>query len=98
GNTQIETSVCLGESGHGIGILLSIPEISERGYMTDGYCLWLGSDQDRATKLMRSNGEVMQAPDIFLKRHQWTRIRIEKIDKSIHFYLDDVLQFSYIAH
>lgn len=98
GNTRIETSVCLGESGHGIGILLSVPETSERNYLTDGYCLWLGSDQHRSTKLLRSNVEVMQAPDIFLKRFQWTRIRIEKIDKSIHLYLDDVLQFSYIAH
>lgn len=98
GNTRIETSVRLGESSHGIGILLSIPEASERYYLTDGYCLWLGSDRNRSTKLLRSSVEVMEAPDIFLKRHEWTRIRIEKIDKSIHFYLDDVLQFSYIAH
>lgn len=98
GNTQIETSICLGESGHGIGILLSVPETSERHYLTDGYCLWLGSDQDRSTKLLRSNVEIMQAPDIFLKRHQKTKIRIEKIDKSIHLFLNDILQFSYIAH
>lgn len=98
GNTRIETSVCLGESGHGIGILLSVPETSERKTITDGYCLWLGSDHHRSTKLLRSNVEVMQAPDIFLKRGQWTRIRIEKIEKTIHLYLDDVLQFSYIAH
>ncbi len=98
GNTCIETSICLGESSHGIGILLSVPEASERKYITDGYCLWLGSDQDRSTKLLRSNVEMMKAPDIFLKRHQWMRIRIEKIDKSIHLYLNEVLQFSYIAH
>jgi serine/threonine-protein kinase len=88
----------LGETGHGVGILLSIPEASDRNTITDGYCLWLGSDQHRSTKLLRSNVEVMQAPDIFLKRHQWARIRIEKIEKTIHLYLDDVLQFSYIAH
>lgn len=98
GNTRIETSICLGESGHGIGILLSVPETSERKTITDGYCLWLGSDHHRSTKLLRSNVEVMQAPDIFLKKDQWTRIRIEKIEKTIHLYLDDVLQFSYIAH
>ncbi len=97
GNTQIETSVCLGENAHGIGILLSIPEASERTYINDGYCLWIGSDHHRSTKLLRSNVEVMHAPDIFLKRNQWTRLRIEKIDKTIHLYLDDVLQFSYIA-
>lgn len=98
GNTRIETSICLGNNGHGIGLLFSIPESSVRTYINDGYCLWLGSDHHRSTKLLRSNVEIMQAPDIFLKRHQWTRIRIEKIDKSIHLYLNDVLQFSYIAH
>jgi serine/threonine-protein kinase len=98
GNTRLEATVCLGEEGHGIGILLSIPEASERTYINEGYCLWLGSDQQRSTKLLRSTVEVMQAPDIFLKRHQWTRVRIEKIDKTIHLYLNDVLQFSYIAH
>jgi serine/threonine-protein kinase len=97
GNTQIETAIRLGPNGHGIGILLSIPEASERTYINDGYCLWLGSDHHRSTKLLRSNVEVMHAPDIFLKRNQWTRLRIEKIDKTIHLYLDDVLQFSYIA-
>lgn len=98
GNTQIVTSVCIEEGGRGIGILLSIPEASERNYINDGYCLWLGTDHHRSTKLLRSNVEMMQAPDIFLKRHQTTRIRVEKIDNSIHLYLDDVLQFSYIAH
>lgn len=98
GNTRIETSICLNESSNGIGILLSVPEASERKSITDGYCLWLSSDEHRSTKLSRSNVEVMQAPDIFLKRNLWTRIRVEKIDKTIHLYLDDVLQFSYIAH
>jgi eukaryotic-like serine/threonine-protein kinase len=97
GNTRIETSICVSDQGHGIGILLSIPEASERNYINEGYCLWLGSDHNRSTKLLRSNVEVMHAPDIFLKRHKWARLRIEKIDKSIHLYLDDVLQFSYIA-
>jgi len=98
GNIRIETSVCLKEEGRGVGILMSVPEIGDRNYITDGYCLWLSSDKYRTTKLLRSNVEVMQVPDIFLKRGHWTRIRIEKIEKTIHLYLDDVLQFSYIAH
>lgn len=98
GNIRLETSLCLGPTSHGIGILFSIPEASDRSYINEGYCLWLSSDLHRATKLLRSNVEVMQAPDIILKRNQWISIRIEKIDKSIHFYLDDILQFSYIAH
>lgn len=98
GNTKIETEVCLGEQGHGLGILLSIPEVSERKHISDGYCLWLGSDINHSTKLLRSNVEVFDAPDIFLKRHQWYRIRIEKIEKTIHVYINHTLQFSYVAH
>jgi eukaryotic-like serine/threonine-protein kinase len=98
GNTKIETSICLGKESHGIGILLSIPEAIDRTYVNDGYCLWLSSDTQRSTKLLRSNVEVLQAPDIFLKPEEWTLIRLEKIEETIHLYLNGVLQFSYIAH
>lgn len=98
GNTKIETTVCIRENGHGIGFLLSVPEAPERIHFFEGYCLCLGSDLTRSTKLSRSNVEVMSAPDIFLKRDQSYRIRIEKIEQSIHLYIDDVLQFSYITH
>ncbi|WP_068468272.1 serine/threonine-protein kinase PknD [Candidatus Protochlamydia phocaeensis] len=98
GNIKVEADVCIGEHGHGIGFLISIPEASERTYLNEGYCLWLGCDNNRSTKLLRSNVEVVHAPDIFLKRQQWHRIRIEKIEETIHFYINDALQFSYIAH
>lgn len=98
GNIRLETSICLGDSAHGIGLLISIPEAGDRSTINEGYCLWLSSDLHRSTKLLRSNVEVMQAPDIILKRNQWVNIRIEKIEKSIHLYLDDVRQLSYIAH
>ena len=98
GNTKIETAICLGPESHGIGILLSIPEASDRTYVNDGYCLWLGSDSNRSTKLLRSNVEVLQAPDIFLKQGEKTQIRLEKIENTIHLYLNGILQFSYIAH
>ncbi len=97
-NTKIETRVCLGEATHGVGFLLSIPEPTHRHYLNEGYCLWIGSDSHRFTKLLKSNVEVVHAPDIFLKRHQWYSIRIEKIEKSIHLYINNILQFSYIAH
>lgn len=97
-NTKIEAQVKLGEKCQGIGFLLSIPEAAERAHLNDGYCLWLGSDSHRSTKLLRSAVEVMHHPDIFLQRHDWYQIRIEKIDQNIHFYLNNVLQFSYISH
>ena len=98
GNTRVDASICLGNEAHGLGILISIPEASDRAFINEGYCLWLSSDLHRSTKLLRSNVEVMEAPDIVLKRNQWTNIRIEKVEKTIHLYLNDVLQFSYIAH
>lgn len=97
-NTRIEAKVRIGETGRGIGFLLSIPEASERVHLNSGYCLWLGSDIDKSTKLLRATVEVMYAPEIFLQRGEWYTVRIEKIDNNIHFYLNDTLQFSYISH
>lgn len=97
-NLKIECEIKLGEKSQGIGFLLSIPEITERIHLNDGYCLWLSSDTQRSTKLLRSAVEVMQHHDIYLQRNDWYRIRIEKIDQNIHFYLNNVLQFSYISY
>lgn len=98
GNSKIEARVKIKERGKGIGFLLSIPEAGERENLNDGYCMWLGADNQRTTKLLRSNFEVLSAPDIFLMRHEWYWVRIEKIDNNLHFYLNDNLQFSYISH
>ena len=98
GNTKVEARIRLGEKGYGIGILLCIPESDEREHLNDGYCLWLSSENHKATKLLRSTVEVMSAPDIFLKRFEWYHVCLEKVDTNIHFYLNDVLQFSYISH
>lgn len=98
GNTKIEAKVRIGEKGHGLGFLLSIPEVSERIHLNDGYCLWIGSDLSPTTKLLRSTVEVVSAPEVVLIRHEWYKIRIEKIDNNIYFYLNDVLQLTYISH
>lgn len=97
-NTKLEAMVRLGNKGKGIGFLLSIPEASERVHLNSGYCLWVGSDIDKSTKLLRATVEVMFAPEIFIQRNEWYKVRLEKIDHNIHFYLNDVLQFSYISH
>jgi serine/threonine-protein kinase len=97
-NIKIETKVQVKDKCHGLGILLSVPEKAEREHLNDGYCLWLGTDATRATKLLSSTIEVLHAPDTFLERNRWHNIRIEKIENNIHFYLDSALQFSYISH
>lgn len=95
---KIEATVQIQEKGNGIGFLLSIPEADERQHINDGYCLWLGTESNRSTKLLRSTVEVLTAPDVFLKQNQSYRIRIEKIENNIHLYLNNTLQFSYISH
>jgi len=97
-NSKIEAQVRLGDKGQGIGFLLSVPEEAERLHLNDGYCLWVGSDQVHGTKLLRSTMEVLHAPEVFIRRHEWYRVRIEKVENNIHFYLNDLLQFSYISH
>lgn len=98
GNLKLEANVKIGEKGHGLGFLLSVPEIAERQQLNTGYCLWVASDLTKNTKLLRSTVEVIYAPEIYLQRNIWYKIRIEKIENSIYFYLNDLLQFSYISH
>lgn len=97
-NIKIEAKVKIGDIGHGIGFLLCIPEAAERAHLNDGYCLWLGSEKSKSTKLLRSTVEVIHAQDVFLKSNEWYDISIEKIDNNIYFYLNNSLQFSYISH
>jgi len=97
-NIKIEAEVQINEKCQGIGFLLSIPEKAERVHLNDGYCLWLGTDNERSTKLLSSTIEVYHAPETFLEANKWHKIRIEKIENNIHFYLDSTFQFSYISH
>lgn len=97
-NTKLEARVLIGKEGNGIGFLMSVPEPSERAHLNDGYCLWLGTETNQTTRLLRSTVEVVDAPEVFLDKEEWHQIRIEKIDSNIYFYLNDVLQFSYISH
>jgi eukaryotic-like serine/threonine-protein kinase len=97
-NIKIEAKLRLGEKGHGLGFLLSIPEASQRIHLNDGYCLWLGSAQNKSTKLLRSTVEVLNNPDIYLQPHEVYSVRIEKIDNNLYLYLNNNLQLSYISH
>lgn len=95
---KIEAKVKILENGNGIGFLLSIPETAERQHLNDGYCLWIGTQNNHSTKLLRSTLEVMNASDVFLKMNEWVDVRIEKIENNIHLYLNNIFQFSYISH
>lgn len=97
-NTKIEASIRIGKTCYGIGFLMSVPEVAARTHLNDGYCLWIGSETNKSSKLLRSTVEVMHTNDSYLKCEEWMAVRIEKIDNNIYFYLNDALQFSYISH
>lgn len=94
---KIETEVLFEERSHGIGILFNIPEASEREQINDGYCLWIATDLSRSTKLLRSSIEVLNLPDVYIKRGTPHKITIEKVDNTIRFSIDGEEQFSYIS-
>ena len=97
-NIRIEAKIKLGDSSNGLGFLMCVPEAQLRTHINDGYSLWLGTEQNRSTKLLRSTVEVVQTPDVFLKRNEWVNLRIEKIENNIYVYINGLLQFSYISH
>jgi len=98
GNTKLEAEICLGEQSSGVGFLLSIPDAGIRKGIEDGYCLWIGSEKHPACQLFRSNIEVMNLPDVSLSPQKWHKIRIEKIDNHLRFFLDDMLKLNYLSH
>ena len=95
---QIKARIRIDTEGHGLGFLFSIPEGSQRTCLSEGYCLWLGTDKDPSTQLSRSNVIVIDQPDTILQRDRWYDVRIEKVDNHISLYLNNVLQFSYVSY
>lgn len=97
-NTRLETRICIGETGEGIGFLLSVPEAAERENPLEGFCLWIGSDLNPACQLFRNTVEVMHHEGLCLTRGQWHTIVLEKVEHNIHFILNGELQFTYLSY
>ncbi len=100
GNMKIEADICLGAKSKGIGLLFSLPESMDMRHLTEGYCLWLASELEavNTTKLLLSSVSVYEAPQVVLKNNEWHKVRLERVDDQVFFYLDDILRFSYVSH
>lgn len=97
-NIRIETRVKLKEGGAGFGILLGVPETEERETPMEGYCLWIGNQENRYTQLFRNTVEVMRLPDLFLEEERWHTLCIEKFNNHIQFALDGAKHFTYVSY
>lgn len=97
-NTRLQTQIRIGDTGAGVGFLLSIPESAERENILEGYCLWIGSEDSPISQLFRNTVEVMRVPDFYFKRNVWHTLTIEKIDHNIHFSIDGNHRFNYLSY
>lgn len=98
GNTRLVAEVTIGDEGTGVGLLMNIPERSEREELNSGYYLWLGSDLSPGAKLFRSSVQVAELPDLALERGRRYAIRLERVDNSLRLFLDDQHKLSYLSH
>lgn len=98
GNIKLEATISLSEKSKGVGFLIGMPEASVRSFLSDGYCLWLSCHQEKTSRLFRGGVEVVDLSNYSLKPGQNYQVRIEKIDHSIYFYLDNENVFSYLSH
>ncbi|MBS0624357.1 MAG: protein kinase [Verrucomicrobia bacterium] len=97
-NTRLETRIWIDEEGAGIGFLLSIPEPAERESPFDGYCLWLAASPHSLSLLFRNTVEVMNLPELYLKKGEWHTIALEKMGRSIRLFVDGKEKMTYISY
>jgi serine/threonine protein kinase len=94
GNTKVETRVKLGGESQSIGLLIGIPEAPERKGLSDGYCIWIGSD----CRLFQSDIEIMTVPGSRIDDQAWHEICIEKVDHHLFLFIDRQKICHYISH
>lgn len=98
GNVKLEFSLKISTSKEGIGILMCVPEPSERKGLEDGFCLWLGPPSNPYATLFRSNAEVLSIPSSGIKKDAHSHFCIEKIDNNVKVYVDGALKLNYVSH
>lgn len=98
GNFKLEFELMLPEGHEGIGILMCVPEPSDRKGLEDGYCLWISNPTEQRLLLYRSNAEILSISQSGVIKNQKTAICIEKIDHSLMVYISGVLKLHYTSH
>jgi serine/threonine-protein kinase len=97
-NLRLDAKVKVSSKSKGIGFLLSVPNPGERESLEEGYLLWVGPENHPSCQLFRNNVQVLEAAKIYLHPNEWHRVRIEKIDDHLKFYLDGELKLSFVSH
>lgn len=97
-NLRLEAHFILSEESHGIGFLLSVPEVTDRRHLLEGHYLWLATAKGENSHLLKSGVEVLACPEIVLEANKEIRLKIEKNDKHIYVWINGRLELSYVSH
>lgn len=97
-NLLIEAKLKIERESQGLGILLSVVDAQGKKSLEEGYCLWIGSEQNPSCKLFRNNILVAEAKGHFISKDRFHSIRIEKNADQIRFFLDQELKISFTSH
>lgn len=83
----------------GVGFLFSVPEKEERKHLSEGYCLWLQSEENcLQVYLFKNSIEIIRSGKIFLDDSIQYYPVIEKRHNKLSFYMDGRLLLTYISH
>ena len=97
-DTRLEMRLKIQEGCKGIGLLLSIPEPSQRNGPTDGFCLWISAEDDVPGTLYRYNIDVLHVEHPSLPKDRWIDIRFERLNYAVSLFINGVMALSYINH
>ena len=99
GNLMLQTAVVLKPQSQGLGFLLNIPEVCERkGLLEESHSFWIGSKSNPGCSMMRSNLQVICAPDVSLLPEKRHVIRVERVDNHLRLFIDGQLCLDYLTH
>jgi serine/threonine protein kinase len=94
GNTKLETRIKMDRESQGVGVLIGIPDATERKEFNEGYCIWFSRD----CRLFHNNVEVMAVTDCPIDDNLFHDICIEKVDNHLFIYIDHKKICHYISH
>lgn len=99
-NVRLDVSIKIGPYCRGVGVILCIPDATQRKHLTDGYWLWLGSGREnsRRTTLFRSSVAVLEAPDIILYPNTTYHVQLHKVEQTISLTINGIEQFVHTSH
>jgi serine/threonine-protein kinase len=98
GNLRIEFHLYLPDKSEGLGILMCIPEASDRKTLEDGYCLWIDPLSHENIVLYRSNAEILSISNSGIFSNYENHICIQKIENSVQVFINGSLKLSYTSH